>query len=160
MNLLREMTPTVNHSSNPIHILTIARLDWRNGHEFAIQAIHLLKGRGHAIQYSIVGDGEFLEAVAFARHELGLDDCVHLLLREDRERVAELLSQSDVFLLAAVAPDGDHALARAIQCDKTLVVTDLPQLQDLTKSISQKIHIVPRRDPVALANCLHKLITI
>ncbi|MBN2117174.1 MAG: glycosyltransferase [Anaerolineales bacterium] len=136
-----------------IEILTIAALDWRNGHEFALQAMQILQDRGQDFQYKLVGDGDFLEATAFARHELGLQERVHIIRSASEKELDDLLRQADVFLLAAVSADGRHALVHAVEYDLPVVVTDIPQLLvDIPPDA--RYWVVSRRDPHAMADCL------
>jgi glycosyltransferase involved in cell wall biosynthesis len=140
-----------------LRILTIASLDWRNGHEYALQATQILKKCDVDFEYRIVGDGDFLEAVAFARHDLDLEDIVHLILRASREEICQLFEWSNVFILAAVKASASHALANAINNGKPAIISDLPEWVTNYGEIPG-IYIVPRRDPSALAKKLAELI--
>jgi glycosyltransferase involved in cell wall biosynthesis len=147
------MRPSSGPQARPLHLLTVAELHWRNGHEYALQAAQLLKQRGIDLEYRIVGQGPFLEAVGFARCELGLAEQV--LLIPDAASAAEDLhfAWADVFVLAAVAGGAGHALDEALARRLPIVCTDVPALAAKIVEGPNGL-IVPRRDPHALAACL------
>ena len=59
--------------------MSVGRLEWIKGYEYALLAVRRLVDQGVRCEYRIVGDGEYLEAVAFARHQLELESTVSLL---------------------------------------------------------------------------------
>jgi glycosyltransferase involved in cell wall biosynthesis len=140
-----------------IHILTIADLCWLNGHEYALQAMQILNRQGLALEYKIVGQGKFLDAVGFARYELGLMDCVQVILSATLDEREHLYRWADLFLLAAVGLGGEHALIEAMQRGLPVVCTDVPELAEEV-STYPKGQIVPRRDPAALAQSIRYLL--
>jgi colanic acid/amylovoran biosynthesis glycosyltransferase len=136
----------------PLRLLTVAELHWRNGHEFALQAVERLRRQGLPFEYRIVGQGPFLEAVAFARYELKLMDVVHLVSVTD-STVDQELAWADLFLLAAVADGAEHTLTAALASKVPVVCTDVPTL---ARQIQEGVNgfVVPRRNPEAMASCL------
>ena len=71
----------------PLRILSVGRLEWKKGYEDALVAVRKLVDRGIDCQYRILGDGDFLGAVAFARHQLGLEERVTFLGAGSRDEV-------------------------------------------------------------------------
>jgi colanic acid/amylovoran biosynthesis glycosyltransferase len=144
-------------TANPectLHILTAAEMTWQNGFEFGIQAIALLLQQGVSVEYRIVGQGDFLEAVACARHDLGLDAVIQILVEDYKSKLDEHLNWADVFLLAAVAHTNKHGLLDAIMKNKPVVATDVFEAElQKTKSI----RVVTRRDSIRLAQALNNL---
>jgi len=131
-------------------ILTVASLDWRNGHEFALQALALLKMRDIRFNYQMIGNGPFLEAVGFACHDLGLKDNVQFILQPDHKELEQYYARADVYLLAAVACGADNGLVKAVEYNLPIVCTDV---LDFDNNLNTNlVYIAPRRNPVALAN--------
>ncbi len=62
----------VGSAARPLRILSIGRLEWKKGYEYALQAARMLRERGIHFEYRIIGDGEFHTATAYARYQLGL----------------------------------------------------------------------------------------
>lgn len=120
-----------------LRIVSVAPVTWIEGHEDALQAIRLLVDRGVCCQYGIVGDGPFVDAVEFARHQLGLEEEVEL----DSE------ATGDVFVSAALAPTSPKPVLDAMAAGLPVVSTDP----------FGPAFAVPRRDPEAIAAALERL---
>jgi len=140
-----------------LRLLTVAELDWRNGHEYALQAVRMLVDLGLEPEYRIAGSGPFLEAVAYARHQLGLEERVLLEPSPSRCRMRQLLAWADIFVLAAVDPGSEHNLDRALARGLAAVCTDVDDLPSGVASADRNVS-VPRRDPLALADALAGLV--
>ncbi len=140
----------------PLHILSVARLEWKKGHEFALQAVYALRQRGIVAEFRIVGDGDYLEAVAFCREQLGLGDSVHLLGALDAERIREQLEWADVFLHLAVSEGFCNAVLEAQAMYVPVVASDADGLSENVLH-EQTGFIVPRRDWSAAADRLKQL---
>jgi glycosyltransferase involved in cell wall biosynthesis len=137
-----------------LNILTVADLDWRNGLEFGLQALKILKDRETPFEYHLVGCGDFLEALAFARHELGLAQQVTLHLSFTASQLNYFFTSADLFLLPVVAPGGNHGLLQAAAYQIPVICTDLPGLAAPIVNVTS-VNITPRRNPFALAECLN-----
>jgi colanic acid/amylovoran biosynthesis glycosyltransferase len=87
----------------PLHILSVGRLEWKKGYEYALSAVRRLGERGLPFEYRVVGDGGYLEALTFARHEMGLGERVHFLGALPQTQIVEQMAWADVFLHPAVS---------------------------------------------------------
>jgi len=139
-----------------LSILSVGRLDWRKGYEHALSALRRLKDRGVPLEYRIVGDGDYLEAVAFARHQLGLDEEVTLLGARPKEEVRDEMLRADVFLHPAVSEGFSNAVLEAQAMELPVVCTDAGGLPENVAD-GESGFVVPRRDPTALAERLETL---
>lgn len=137
-------------SERPLHILSVGRLEWKKGYEDALQAVKLVRESGIDCIYRVVGDGEYYEALMFARHQLGLEECVELLGPLPREDIRGQLLWADVFLHAAVSEGFCNAVLEAQAMQVPVVCTDADGLSE-NVSHGQTGFVVPRRDPSALA---------
>jgi glycosyltransferase involved in cell wall biosynthesis len=120
-------------------ILSGGPLTWAGGYEYALRAVRLLLDRGVRSEYRIVGGGPFLDAIEFARHQLGLEREVQL----DGGGCAE------VFLDAAIAPVSPKPVLDALASGLAVVST---------KPLGPAL-VVPKRDPEAIAGALGRLAT-
>jgi colanic acid/amylovoran biosynthesis glycosyltransferase len=109
-------------AAGALRILSVGPLEWERGYEYALHAVALLVERGVECEYRVVGEGGYLDAVSFARHQLGLDARV-LFLSPGRERLAPLLSWADVFLDAAVTETVSSATTDAVAAGLPVVST-------------------------------------
>jgi glycosyltransferase involved in cell wall biosynthesis len=149
-------TAGADGADGPLRIVSAGRLEWMQGLEHAIHAVRLLRDAGVACEYTIVGDGDHLPALTFARHQLGVDDMVEfdgvLPARELRDRLA----RADVFLAAAVVDGLALPTLQALACGTPVVMTDAGPLGESAIDDRAAV-VVPRRDPGALAEALSVL---
>ena len=140
----------------PLRVLSIGRLHWTKGYDDALEAIGGLRDQGTSVEYRIVGDGDLLAAVAFWRHQLGLDDRVELRRSVPPAEVARQLAWADVVLHSAVSEGFCNAVIEAQAHGVPVVCTDAGGLPENVDDGVTGI-VVPRRDPAALAAALTRL---
>ena len=144
----RQVVPT---SSNEIRIISVGRLTWRKGYDYAIQAMKLLKDRAIQFQYTIVGAGEHLQAIQFMIAEFGLEDNVQLKGSLNKEEVKVELSKSNIFLQASVSEGFCNAVIEAQAMALPIVCTNAGGLPE---NVEDNVtgFIVPKWDAKAIAD--------
>ncbi len=140
-----------------VRVLSVGRLEWKKGYEFAMQAIQTLKGQGIDLEYRIVGAGSYLEALAFCRHQLKLEDYVSFLGALSQEEIRNQLKWADLFLHAAVSEGFCNAVLEAQAMELPVVCTDADGLPENVAD-GETGFIVPRRNSVALAEKISQLV--
>jgi colanic acid/amylovoran biosynthesis glycosyltransferase len=137
----------------PLRILSLGRLEWKKGYEYALQAVRLLMDQGVCCEYRIIGDGEYLEPVALARHQLGLEAAVQFLGARPHGEVKAQALWADVFLHAAVSEGFCNAVLEAQAMRLPVVCTDA---DGLAENVLDGVTgwVVARRNPEALAEKL------
>lgn len=146
----------VDGDGRPFRILSVARLEAKKGYEFALEAIQLLHRQGVDCEYRIVGAGRYLEALAFARHQLGLEETVRFLGALPPEEVRREMAEADVLLHAAVSEGFCNAVLEAQAMTLPVVTSDAGGLPENVAD-GHTGFVVPRRDPGALAEKLRLL---
>lgn len=135
-----------------LRIVSAGPFIWEQGFEHSVHAVRLLIDAGVRCSYRIIGEGDHLMAIAFARHQLGLAEHVELVSPADRD-LAQELGSSDVFLDPAVTDTvPSEALDAAYACGLPVVVArgrGTPFGEDAIE--------VPRRDPRAIADAVRAL---
>ena len=154
----RQHTETAGDASRPLRVLSVGRLEWKKGYDFALEAIKLLKDRGVVCDYEIIGDGEHLEVAAFARHQLGLEKEVRLPGPLPPSQIKERMLAADVMLHAAVSEGFCNAVMEAQAMRLPVVTSDADGLPENVVN-GETGFVVPRRDPAALADKLAVLAT-
>ncbi len=92
-----------------IRLVTTGRLVEKKGIEYAIHAVAKLLSDHANLTYSIIGDGPLKPDLQRLIDELNLSQSVHLLGWKDTQEIAEILTQSDLFIAPSVtAEDGDQ----------------------------------------------------
>ncbi|MGE5718163.1 MAG: glycosyltransferase family 4 protein [Acidobacteriota bacterium] len=152
----RAAARAVGTPARPVRILSVGRLEWKKGYEDALQAVHRLRLAGTSVEYRIVGEGNYLEAVSYARHEMGLEDCVSLLGPLPPAGVKREMLWADVFLHAAVSEGFCNAVIEAQAMELPVVCTDADGLSENVCE-GETGFVVPRRDPEAMALGISRL---
>lgn len=146
--------PTNNKkSADKLKIVSVGRLVWKKGYEYAIRAASILKERGIDFEYNIIGDGSHLQALQFIIKESGLEGCVHLLGAQSSEEIKEYLEQSDVFVHPAISEGFSNAVLEAQAMGLPVICTDA---DGLPENIEDNVtgFVVPKWDAEAIANKL------
>lgn len=149
----RETVDSVGTPARPYRILSVGRMEWIKGYEYSLEAVRKLRDRGIECEFRIVGAGEMQEAVAFVRHQLGLQDVVHFLGAQERNRVVDEMCWADVFLHSAVSEGFCNAVMEAQAMELPVVCTDAGGLSENVLD-GETGFVVPRRDADAIAEKL------
>jgi len=138
---------------HPLKLLSVGRLEWKKGYEFALQAVKLLQDQGIECDYRIIGEGEHRTALEFARHQLDIKENVQFLGALSHEQVIEHLAWADVFLHPSVSEGFCNAVLEAQAVGLPVVCSDAGGLpENVADGVTG--FVVPRRDPAALAEKL------
>lgn len=139
-----------------LRIVSVGRLEWVKGYEYALSAVRRLIDRGIACHYRIVGDGAMLEALSFACHQLGITKHVTFAGRQSPDVIRDHLLWADVFLHAAVSEGFCNSVLEAQAMELPVVCSDAGGLPENVLD-GETGFVVPRRDPEALATKLERL---
>ncbi len=140
----------------PFVILSIGRLDWRKGYEYALEALRLLIDRSVQCKLQIIGGGQYIASVAFARYQLGLENVVEILGSLSPAQVRARMREADVLMHAAVSEGFCNAVIEAQSMSLPVLCTDAGGLPENVAD-GETGFVVPRRDPAALAEKLKTL---
>ncbi len=105
-------------------LVSVGRLQWRKGYEWALLAVRRLVDRGRDVTYEIVGEEADGSATRHAVHDLGLQDRVTLTPPQGRAAVVERLQAADALLLPSLSEGIANAALEAMACGRPVVVTD------------------------------------
>lgn len=138
-------------AGRPPRLVSVGRLQWRKGYEYALLAVRRLLDAGHEVTYDIVGDEADGGATRFTVHDLGLADLVTLTPPQDRDGVARRLVAADLLLLPSLSEGIANAALEAMACARPVVVTDCG---GMTEAVTDGVEgrVVPVRDAVALSD--------
>jgi len=145
-------------SSDVFGIVSVGRLAWKNGCEFAIDAVGMLHRAGVPVKYTIVGDGDYREAAVFAARQWGLlgAGIVEFAGMVPRESVPRYLQAADALLHISVEEGFCNAVVEAQAVELPVVVSDAGGLSE-NAADGVTGYVVPRRDPAAAAEKLRHL---
>lgn len=146
----------VGTTLRPLRILSVGRLHWKKGHEYALQAVRMLVDSGVVCEYRIVGDGDLREAVLYTVEDLGLHDVVTLVGPVPHHQIPHQMAWADVFLHAAVSEGFCLAVAEAQAMQLPVVTSDADGLAENVIDGGTGF-VVGRRDVDAMARRLKEL---
>lgn len=145
-----------NNYNRPLRILSIGRLDWKKGYEYALVAISQLVDRGIRCQYHIIGDGEHSNALRFTREDLGLSDSVDFLGPINPNQIANHLAWADIFLHPSLSEGFCNAVIEAQAMSLPVVCSDAGGLPENVVD-GETGFVVPRRNAEAITEKLFVL---
>lgn len=135
----------------PLRLLGAGPLTWTQGYEYALSAVRLLADRGVACEYRIAGDGPHRDAVAFAIHQLRLDDRVEVVGLDAPGALDAQLGWADAVVDASVGDEAPEVVGVAIGAGLPVVTTHV--LDEAAENVTG----VAARDPAALSDALAAL---
>ena len=110
----------------PIRMLSIGRLVYWKGFQYAIQACAELKRRGVSFEYRIVGWGPFENNLLTLIKKLNLSTCVFLTGRMTNEEVLDKeMTWAHVLLHPALHESFGNVCLEALACGRPVVCLDL-----------------------------------
>ncbi len=93
---------SLREDKSPLKLLTVARLHWKKGLEYALLSIQQLVQDGIECHYTIIGSGEHEQAIRYAIKDLGLEHIVTLTGALKYQEVLDLMGQSDLYIQSSV----------------------------------------------------------
>jgi colanic acid/amylovoran biosynthesis glycosyltransferase len=148
--------------SGPIRLLCVASLTDYKGHRHLLDALALLKDRGHQVSCTLVGDGPMRQELELRAVELGVADQTHFLGRRPSPEVRAQLAVCDVFVLPSVqTPDGfmegiPVALMEAMAAGCPVIASELSGIPELVENEVSGLLVQPG-DAEAIADAVARL---
>ena len=133
------------------NFITIARLHWKKGLEYTLEALALLKNAGILFNYTVIGAGEEYERLKFTAYQLGINNQVIFTGKLSHESVKDKLQQADIYLQYSIQEGFCNAVLEAQSMGLLCIVSDA---EGLSENVLDKVtgFVVPKRNPTTLAN--------
>ncbi|MDG5492233.1 glycosyltransferase family 4 protein [Psychroserpens sp. SPM9] len=144
-------------NDNVIQLVTVARLHWKKGLEYTLEALQLLKEKGVKFHYTIIGDGSEYERLIFAAYQLGLKDHVTFKGKLPQIEVKHCLEQSDIYLQYSIQEGFCNAVLEAQAMGLMTIVSNAEGLSENVLD-GQTGWVVPKRQPRVLAEKIEAVI--
>jgi colanic acid/amylovoran biosynthesis glycosyltransferase len=143
----------VNKEEDELIIISVGRLVWKKGYEYAIRAMAQLEKANILFEYRIVGEGPHLQALQFTVHELGLANKVVFLGKRNHDEIKDELNKAHVFLHPAISEGFCNAVIEAQAMELPVICSDA---DGLTENVLDTItgFVVPKWDVNAMADKL------
>lgn len=145
-----------SHQSDVIKMLTVARLHWKKGLEYTLEALYLLKQDGVKFHYTIVGDGRELERLKFAVYQLDILDQVTFKGKLSHDAVKLEMEESQIYLQYSIQEGFCNAVLEAQAMGLMCIVSDAEGLSENVLH-TKTGWVVPKRNVNALKNTIKKV---
>ena len=149
----------LREDTSKFQLLTVGRLHWKKGLVVTLEALQIVKKNEIDFMYTIVGEGNEYERIAFAAHQLGLNDYVCFVGKKERPEVVELYSQTDLYLQYSIQEGFCNAVLEAQSMELLCIVSDAEGLPE--NIIDQETGwVVPKHNAIALANKIIEVLSL
>lgn len=142
--------------NNPVRLLTVARLHWKKGLEYTLEALSLLDRNGVDFVYNIIGSGEDYERLVFAARQLGVSRKVFFQGTKTQAEIKEFYQNSDIYLQYSIQEGFCNAVLEAQAMGLLTIVSDAEGLPE-NVSDGQTGWVVPKRSPRLLAEKIRSI---
>jgi len=136
-----------------ISILTIARLHWKKGLDYTLEALKIIKDSGILFEYHIIGDGPEYERLVFARHQLGLQNELVFLGKLEPKKIKEKLALTDIYIQYSIQEGFCNAVLEAQAMGCLCMVSDA---EGLSENVLDRItgFVLEKRNPKLLSKTI------
>jgi colanic acid/amylovoran biosynthesis glycosyltransferase len=148
----------IRGSSREFRLLSVGRLHWKKGYEFALLAVQSLISSGARLTYHIVGTGPEDEKLRYLRAALEIEEHVVYRGALAAEEVQEALQNTDVFLLPSLSEGLSNSALEAMAMEVPTIATNVGGMSEVIDNGGNGV-IVPPMDPQAIAESIKLLMS-
>lgn len=135
--------------NSPIKILTVGRLNWKKGYDYALQALKNLLKYNIDFEYHIVGGGEYEEAIKYSVYQNSLTKKVVFKGRLEQDQIIDEMKWADLYLQPSIQEGFCNSVLEAQAMGLLCIVTDAEGLSE--NIINGKTGwVVPKRNHKAI----------
>jgi colanic acid/amylovoran biosynthesis glycosyltransferase len=138
-------------------LLTIARLAPVKGHAVLFRALDELILRGHDVTLTLAGDGPSRSELEQLADELGLRGRIHFAGNIGQDRIPQMLSNADLFVLPSFAEGVPVVLMEAMAAGCPVIATRIAGIPELIEDHHNGLLVPPGRHDL-LANAIERLL--
>jgi colanic acid/amylovoran biosynthesis glycosyltransferase len=140
-----------------IQLITVARLHWKKGLNYQLQAALKLKAQLIKFTWHIVGDGVDKEQLLFLIKLYNLEQEVILHGKKTHAEVLDLYKSCDIYVQYSVQEGFCNAVLEAQACGLITIVSDA---EGLSENVLHQVtgYVLPKRNPSLLAQQIIKVL--
>jgi colanic acid/amylovoran biosynthesis glycosyltransferase len=150
LTLFRPPPRRLREPGAPVRLISVGRLAWAKGYEFALEAVARARAAGVIVDYTIYGQGPYAESISFAIAQLGLSDCARIGGALAREAMPRVYAGADIMIHAALEEGFCNAVIEAQAMELPVVTSDRGGLPENVED-GVTGFVVPARDAPAMA---------
>lgn len=140
---------------NGFTIISVGRFSHQKGYDLAIPAMKIVKDKGHAFKWIILGDGDQKENVVQLINDNGLNDAV--LLLGIKENHYPYVKQADVFMQTSRFEGKSISIDEAKILNKPILVTNFSTVND--QIVDNQTGLIAEMNSASIAEKMIVLIT-
>jgi colanic acid/amylovoran biosynthesis glycosyltransferase len=149
---------TIDRQGNsPFRALIVARISAEKGHTVALEALAILKQRGHVVQLVLVGPCDEEDPFADVFDELGIRDSVTVVGAVPPRQVAAQMGQADALIVPSFAEGLPVVIMEAMAAGLPVIASGIAGIPELVEHDVSGLLVIPARSDV-LADAIQKLI--
>ncbi|MBU2939583.1 glycosyltransferase family 4 protein [Lacinutrix sp. C3R15] len=148
-----------NQYGNVLQLATVARLHWKKGFVYTLEALALLKKKGIAFHYTIIGDGEERERLVFAAQQLGILEHITFTGKLLQTEIKKQLEQTAIYVQYSIQEGFCNAVLEAQSLGLLCVVSNAEGLAENVLD-TKTGWVVPKREPEALAKKIEAVFSL
>ncbi len=148
----------------PLRIVTCGSLEEYKGFHYLLEAVAVLRNRGHDVSCEMAGDGPQRAYLESRARELGIGDRVIFHGFIDQAELARVYAAANVFAMPSITLGRygkqdviPNVIAEAMASGVAVVATDIAGIPELIEDGVTGL-LVPQRDAVRMADALETLI--
>lgn len=153
------ITKALPSASTTLQIVTVARLHWKKGLVYTIEAMNLLKKNNIDFHYTIIGAGEEYERIKFAIHQYQLHDYVTLLGELTQKEIKAKLQDSDIYIQYSIQEGFCNAALEAQAMGLLCIVSNAEGLSENVLH-EETGWVIPKRQPRLLAKKIIEVLAL
>ncbi len=147
----------IHSRTGELRLVSTGRMVAAKGHPILLEAVRLLRDRGHKLQVVLIGGGPELTSLQRYVLQHGLADTVSFTHALSHPQTLAQLRRADLFALASFAEGIPVALMEAMSLGLPCVSTTIAGIPELIRSGVDGL-LVPPANPQALAAALESLL--
>jgi glycogen(starch) synthase len=129
-------------------VLTIGNFIPVKQHELLLRSWYIVLGHQPDLTLILAGEGPLKDELVQLSKELGIEDSIHWLPRQDRNGILKLIMEHDLIVSCSKVETFGLTIAEAIACGKPVVVTDSGGVRVI---VNKNNGLITNQDPVSLA---------
>ena len=139
-----------NIKNKKLKILTVARLHWKKGLDYTLEALGILADKKIPFEYLLIGEGNSREQLLYTIDNLGLKEKVHLLGAIQHNQIKRYYLNSHIYLQFSIQEGFCNSVLEAQAMGLLTFVSNAEGLSE--NVINEKTGwVVPKRKPEILA---------
>ena len=146
-------------NKNPFKLLSVGRLTWKKGYEYALRALKHLEKEGYDFSYQIIGSGKYYEAIKFLIHQLGLSSKVQLIGQVNHKEVIEKMKTSDIYIQPSIQEGFCNSVIEAQAMGLICIVTNAEGLSENIIDNYTGI-VIPKRSSKEIVEAIKKVLSM